>query len=399
VSTGVEDVVVVGGGIVGLATAHALLAARPGLRLQLVEKESALARHQTGRNSGVIHSGVYYKPGSLKARTVAAGRQALLRLCVEEGIAHDVCGKVIVATQPIELPELSRLRQRGQANGVRVERIDPSRLRELEPHATGIAALHVPDAAIVDFPAVCDALARRIAAAGGTITTEWEVGAIDERRDAVVVRGPAGDIEARSAVNCGGLHADELAGSPDDVRILPFRGEYYELKPSAAPLVRNMIYPVPDPAFPFLGVHFTRGVHGGVHAGPNAVLALAREGYRWGEIDRAELRAIAGFRGTRRLARRYWRTGVAELYRSWSRGAFTRALRRLVPEVSAADLVRSPAGVRAQAVDRDGRLLDDFELRETARVVHVLNAPSPAATASIEIGRLIAERLHAHLAS
>lgn len=382
------DVVVVGGGILGLATARAVLAARPTTSLVLLEQEPRLAAHQSGRNSGVLHSGIYYRPGSLKARLAVAGRTSMLAFCAEHGIAHATCGKLVVATRERELDRFAELARRAPRNGVRAEVLDATELREVEPHASGIAALHVLDTGVADFPAVCRALGELVTAGGG----ELRLGRRVERLvgDApTVVETDAGPIEARVVVNCGGLWSDVLAGSTD-VRIVPFRGEYLELVPARRHLVRALVYPVPDPAFPFLGAHLTRGVHGDVHAGPNAILALARAGYRWRDVDPAEVRALARFRGLHVLFRKYWRTGAEEMARSLSRRLMARALARLVPGIEAADLVPVPAGVRAQAVDVQGNLLDDFVIRETPGAVHLVNAPSPGATASLEIGAHVA---------
>ena len=372
-----HDIGIVGGGIVGLATADALLRAEPSLDVVLYEKEAALATHQTGRNSGVLHSGIYYRPGSLKARTTEAGRRAMLELCAAEGVAHDVCGKLIVATPADELPRLAALEERAGALGIAVERLGPDGIRDHEPHAAGIAALFVPSAALVDFAEVCRVLARRIEAAGGRIITGVR---IDE----------VASVPARRVVTCAGLHSDRLSRSTA-ARIVPFRGEYHELVPDRRSLVRDLIYPVPDPAFPFLGVHLTRSLDGSVHAGPNAVLALSREGYRWRDVSARDLAELAAFPGTWRLARRHWRTGVDEVVRSVRRSRLARDLARLVPELAVDDLVPAPSGVRAQAVSRRGDLLDDFVVEESGGAVHVINAPSPAATASLEIGRLVAE--------
>jgi L-2-hydroxyglutarate oxidase len=380
------EVAVVGGGIIGLATAHALLERRPRTRLVLLEKEAHLAMHQSGRNSGVLHSGIYYRPGSLKARLAVAGRASMVRFCVEHGIRHEISGKVIVATRDHERAALRELLRRGASNRVRVEEIDGARLRELEPDAEGIGALHVLDTGVVDFRTVCTALAGMVDDAGGRLRLGTEVLGITGG----VVTTDQGDLEADVVVNCAGLHSDELARSQDAVRIVPFRGEFHELAPEQAARVRTLIYPVPDPAFPFLGAHLTRGVDGRVHAGPNAVLALAREGYTWSRVDAAELRALWRFPGFRTLVRHYWRVGGRELIRSVSRHLLARDLSRLVPGIEARDLSPVPAGVRAQALDRDGNLLDDFVIRETRYAVHVVNAPSPAATASLEIGRHIA---------
>lgn len=391
------DVVVVGGGIIGLATARAILQARSGLDVLVLEKEPGPAAHQSGRNSGVIHSGVYYRPGSLKARTVAAGREALLDFCRTYGIAHKTIGKVIVAVEERERDGLREIQQRAMGNRVRAELIGPTQLAELEPNASGIAALHVPTAAIVDFRQVCLALVRLLDEAGGEFRPCTEVLELREGRRAVVVRTARGDIEAATTVNCAGLHADQLAAGShppgrSTLRIVPFRGEYRRLRDDRAHLVRTMIYPVPDSRFPFLGVHFTRAIGGEVHAGPNAVLALSREGYSWRDIDVSDTLGLLRFPGFRRLATRHWSTGLGEVKRSVSGAAFLRALQRLVPAVGPDDLVEAPAGVRAQAVDADGALVDDFVVEASDRLVHVLNAPSPAATASLEIGRMVAAR-------
>lgn len=385
-----------GAGIVGLATATALVTVRPDLRVLVLDKEERLAAHQSGRNSGVIHTGVYYRPGSLKARTVAVGRRAMLEFCRTEGIPTQVIGKLIVAAVYADRPSLRRLKDRADENGVPAELIGRQALTDLEPHAAGIEALHVPGAAIVDFASVCDALARRLAAAGGEVRRGRRVVGLVERDGSVTVRTEGEDVDAAVAVNCAGLQSDLLAagsvGLSGSLRIVPFRGEYYRLTEQRSHLVRSMIYPVPDPRFPFLGAHFTRAVNGEVHAGPNAVLALAREGYSWGRIDAADTWDLLRFPGFRRLARAHWRTGIGEVRRSLSKRAFVTDLRRLVPDIDAADLERAPAGVRAQAVDRTGALVDDFVVEESRRTVHVLNAPSPAATASLEVGRLVAER-------
>jgi L-2-hydroxyglutarate oxidase len=392
------DVAVIGGGIVGLATAWALVAGSRPRSVILLEKEPALGAHQSGHNSGVIHSGVYYRPGSQKAETCREGRRLLLELCAEDGIAHELCGKVIVATRADELPALERIRERGQENGVACEAIGPERLRELEPHAAGLRALHVPGAGIVDYPAVCRALARRCEARGARIVTGARVRRAELRSDQSVLVCDTGEFGARFVVSCAGLHSDRIAracGAQVAVRIVPFRGEYYGVAPQAQGLVRNLIYPVPDPSFPFLGVHFTRMVGGGLECGPNAVLALAREGYRWTDVSARDLAEALAWPGLRRLLARHWRTGFGEAWRSLSRSAFARALGRLVPEIRADDLVPAAAGVRAQALARDGSLVDDFLFVESARALHVCNAPSPAATASLAIGRRIAERVAA----
>ncbi|GAB2833209.1 L-2-hydroxyglutarate oxidase [Streptomyces chlorus] len=392
------DVLVIGGGIVGLSTAYAITRAAPGTRVTVLEKEPGPARHQTGRNSGVIHSGIYYRPGSLKARYAVRGAAEMVKFCAEYDIPHAVTGKLIVATRRDELPRLHSLVQRGRENGLTVRELGAAQIAEYEPEVEGLAAIHVGTTGICDYAAV----ARRLAAASGAeIRYGARVTRVDRRPDlGVAARTAAGDIvRGRMLVNCAGLYCDEIArltGDDPGMRIVPFRGEYYEL--ARPELVRGLVYPVPDPAFPFLGVHLTRGIDSGVHVGPNAVPALAREGYDWRTVRPRELAATLAWPGSRHLARRHWRHGTGELHRSLSRRAFTEAVRRLVPAVREADLVPAPAGVRAQAVLRDGTLADDFLIQETPRAVHVLNAPSPAATASLPIGREVARRALAELA-
>lgn len=388
------DVAVVGGGIVGAATAMAILRRRP-VSLALIEKEDRLAAHQTGNNSGVVHSGLYYKPGSLKARNCTVGREALYRFCAEHGIVAERCGKVVVATREEQLPVLEELRRRGEANGLTgLRRLRPEEIRETEPHATGIAGLLVPQTGIVDYVKVTEAYADEVRQGGGAVLLGAPVRRIVSEGGGMVLETGAGEVRCRHLVNCAGLQSDRvarLAGVEPGVRIVPFRGEYYELVPERRHLVSNLIYPVPDPEFPFLGVHFTRKVEGGVEAGPNAVLAFKREGYtRWSFSPRDLLDAIS-YGGFWRMAGGYWRMGFGELWRSWNKGAFVRALQALMPEIGGADLVPGGAGVRAQALDPDGRLVDDFRIVQAERQVHVLNAPSPAATASLSIGEAIAE--------
>lgn len=390
------DVAVIGGGIVGLATAYQLTRRHPSKKVVVLEKEDRVAAHQTGRNSGVIHSGVYYRPGSLRAENCREGKRALVDFCEREGVAYDMCGKVIVAVTDDERPRLHEIYARGQQNRVACELIGPERLRELEPHVAGVEAIYVPEAGIVDFSGVCERLAVLLRAGGHEIVFNARVRALDARRDGVVLETTVGAFEAHYAVNCAGLYSDRVAkmsGQDPEVQIVPFRGEYYELKPHARHLCRNLIYPVPDPAFPFLGVHFTRMVAGGVECGPNAVFAFAREGYAFGDVDAGELAEALAYPGFRRLAKRHWRTGLFELWRSLSKRAFVRTLQRLVPEVTTADLVPAPSGVRAQAVTPEGRLHDDFLVKETARVVNVCNAASPAATAALNVGDFVAGRL------
>lgn len=390
------DVLIVGGGLVGLATAHALRAARPGAEVLVLEKEPGLARHQSGRNSGVIHSGVYYRPGSLKARFAVRGQEALKRFCAEHGVQHAVTGKLIVATAAAELPVLAGLARRGRSNGVPVTEVGPAQIERREPGVRRArAGLLVETTGVADFPGVARALAR---ASGAHVRYGAEVVAVDRRPGLGVAVRTAPDgrtVRARVLVNCAGLHADRiarLAGDEPRLRIVPFRGEFYRLRPLASGLVRGPVYPVPDPAFPFLGVHATTGLDGEVHLGPNAVLALAREGYDWRTVRPGELAHTLAYPGVWRLAARHWRAGAGELRRSLSRRAFARAVRRLLPDVTEADLLPSPAGVRAQAVTPDGRLVDDFRFATAPHTVHVLNAPSPAATACLPIGEEIARR-------
>jgi L-2-hydroxyglutarate oxidase len=392
------DFAVIGGGIVGLSTARALLERYPGAGVVVLEKEAGWARHQTGHNSGVIHSGIYYKPGSMKARFTGEGGERLVEFCWEQGISHEICGKVIVATEPDEMPRLMNLYERGKQNGLEVEKIGPDELGELEPHATGIAALKVPSTGIVDFVGVTEAFARIVAKAGGELRTSAEVTGISEDGDGVEVRAGGKSFRALALVNCAGLHSDRVAalgGVETGMKIVPFRGEYYDLKPERRYLVKSLIYPVPDPNFPFLGVHFTRTTEGGVETGPNAVLGLAREGYEKADIRLKDLAEVLSYPAFWRLAARHWRTGAGEVLRSLSKKAFVRSLRKLVPEVEEGDLVPTEAGVRAQALTKDGTLVDDFLIVEGKRSIHVLNAPSPAATACIPIGEVIVDRVSA----
>ncbi len=389
-----DHVVVAGAGIVGLAAAYEI--GRRGHRVTVLEKEDRVAAHQSGRNSGVIHSGLYYRPGGLKATLGTAGARSMRDFAREHGIGVDICGKLVVATSDEQMPALRELLTRGLRNGVPVRMMSPAEAREHEPHVACVAALHVESTGIVDYRGVCTTLARLITEGGGEIRFGAEVTGIRAGAGAVTVDTTAGPVRADHLVNCAGLHSDRLArlaGLDPGVRIIPFRGEYFELTRDQQHLVRGLIYPVPDPALPFLGVHLTRMIHGGVHAGPNAVLALAREGYRWGRVERRDVADSLRWPGLWRLGRRYWRTGAAEVRRSLSRRRFLADLRRLVPALSDHSLVPAPAGVRAQAVRPDGSLVDDFLTVRAARQTHVLNAPSPAATAALEIGRRIAGEL------
>jgi L-2-hydroxyglutarate oxidase len=395
------DVAFIGGGIVGLATAYQLTRQHPGRRVVVLEKEAELAHHQTGHNSGVLHSGIYYKPGSLKAVNCRAGKHAMEEFCAAEGIPYEICGKVIVAVDDSELPALERIYERGQANGVDCALIDQARLAELEPHAAGIRAIHVPEAGIVNYRMVCDRLAERVRQRDGEVLTSARVTGMRANGQGLVLTSTAGDLEALQVVNCAGLQCDRvtaMSGARPAAKIVPFRGEYFELKPEAYHLCKNLIYPVPDPSFPFLGVHFTRVIGGGVECGPNAVLAFAREGYRKTDFNLADLAESLTYPGFLKLAAKYWRTGLGEIWRSVSKAAFVKALQRLLPAIRAEHLEPAPAGVRAQAVAPDGSMVDDFLIQETDRVINVGNAPSPAATASLTIGMLIVERLGPRLA-
>jgi L-2-hydroxyglutarate oxidase len=390
------DIAIIGGGILGLATAYHLTQRFPGRAVTVLEKEKRLAQHQTGRNSGVIHSGIYYTPGSLKAINCREGKASLEAFCEAEELPYDHCGKVIVATTADEIPTLRRIYQNGQANGVDCAMIGPERLREIEPHATGVQAIHVPETGIVDYTRVCLRLARNIEERDGTILTNAGVHDVTRHDRRIVLTTAQGAVEANYLVNCAGLYSDrvaQLTGVAPDVQIVPFRGEYYEVREEAEHLCRGLIYPVPDPSFPFLGVHFTRMIDGGVECGPNAVLAFAREGYRFGTINARDLMETLTFPGFLKLAAKYWRTGLGEMWRSLSRAAFAKALQRLVPEIRAEDLIPAPAGVRAQAVRPDGQMVDDFLIQEAPGIVNVCNAPSPAATASLSIGRHVVDRL------
>jgi L-2-hydroxyglutarate oxidase len=396
------DVIVVGGGILGLATAYRLLEARPALRLTILDKEPELATHQTGHNSGVLHAGLYYKPGSLKAELCREGKAALEAFADAHDIPFERCGKLVVAVSQDELPRLADLRERAVANGTPgLEEVDAGRIREIEPHVVGIRGLWSPTTGIIDFRRVAMALANEIKACGGTIETSWPVADFEVGPTEVVVRTVSGDVRTASlAIVCGGLQADRLArmtGDEPDPRIVPFRGDYYTLEPSATQLVRGLVYPVPDPRFPFLGVHFTKRIDGAVWAGPNAVLAFAREGYRRRDIRPGELLSTLAFRGFQRLATRYLRTGLAEMWRDWWKPAFVAELRKFVPEIRGDDLRFGPSGVRAQALARDGTLVDDFSLTGSRRVIHVRNAPSPAATSSLAIGQRLADMALARL--
>lgn len=391
-----HDCIIVGGGIVGLATAWSLIQRQPGIRLLLLEKETELAAHQTGRNSGVIHSGIYYKPGSFKARFAREGSRSMVEFCQQHGIKHDVCGKVIVATREAELPLLEKLYQRGLANELPVTRLTAAQVRDFEPHVHCLAGLRVPTTGIVDYRHVCAKYAELVRLAGGIIQAGTTVLKVAEVKGAHRVETSAGTHESRFLINCAGLHSDRvarLAGLRPQAKIVPFRGEYFELVPSRRHLVKTLIYPVPNPEFPFLGVHFTRMIDGSVHAGPNAVLAFKREGYHKTDFSVRDTWETLTYGGFWRLARKNLGEGWMEMRRSFSKAEFVRSLQRLIPEVQESDVVATHAGVRAQALLPDGGLVDDFLFVEAPNAMHVCNAPSPAATASLQIGRAVAEKV------
>ncbi len=392
-----SDVIVVGAGIVGLATAHALLNRRPGLTVTVLDKEAALARHQTSHNSGVVHSGIYYRPGSLRARLCVSGVARLREFCAAHDLPYQEVGKVVVATDASELPRLETLFDRGTANGVPdLELVDQVRLKEIEPHAAGLRAIYSPRTAIADFPAVAERLAELFQAAGGEVRLGVRVEGMKATGSGVTVSTDHGPLETRYVITCAGVQADRIArqagADVSDVRIVPFRGEYYLLRQERQHLVKGLIYPVPDPALPFLGVHLTRTVHGEVEAGPNAVFALSRDGYGAFDVRLADVADAVAFPGLWTMATKFWRVGAYELYRSFSKTAFVEALQRLVPELNMADVHRGGSGVRAQALGKDGKLLDDFVIRESERALHVINAPSPAATASLAIAEHLVDQ-------
>lgn len=387
------DIAIIGGGIVGMATALAL-SNQTSARIVVLEAEKKLAAHQTGNNSGVIHSGIYYKPGSLKARNCVEGRQALYQFCQEHNIRHENCGKVIVATTPDELPRLEALVERGQANGLTgLRRLTPEEIKEYEPYTTGLAGIFVPQTGIVDYVQVVEKYAELFRAQGGEIFTNSTFQSVTRKADELILHTSSGEVKSRFLINCGGLYSDRIAkkcGVNPGLQIIPFRGEYYDIIPEKHYLVKNLIYPVPDPRFPFLGVHFTRRVTGGIEAGPNAVLAFKREGYKMTDISIPDMLYYATFIGFWRMGLKYWRMGFDEFYRSLSKRAFVSALQRLIPDLGMEDVHRSGAGVRAQALEPNGALVDDFRIVEAPGMIHVLNAPSPAATASLSIGKTIA---------
>jgi L-2-hydroxyglutarate oxidase len=389
------DFAIVGGGIVGLSTGMALSEKYPEAKILVLEKEKQWAHHQTGHNSGVIHSGIYYKPGSFKAKFAKAGSQSMVEFCQKHNIEHDICGKVIVATKPEELPIMDNLFQRGLDNGLAISKISPAELKEIEPHVAGLGAIRVPMAGIVNYKQVTETFAKIIAERGGELRLNTRVQNLHETKDLVTIETNQGTFTSRLLINCAGLHSDRVANMivKTDMKIVPFRGEYYELKPEKRYLVKNLIYPVPNPQFPFLGVHYTRMIGGHVEAGPNAVLAFAREGYTKKDINLKDLAEVLTYPGFLKLAGKFWKEGMEEMVRSFSKAAFVKSLQQLIPEITGDDLEVAPAGIRAQALKSDGSLVDDFHIIHGQSSVHVCNAPSPAATASIQIGKSIANQI------
>lgn len=396
------QIAIIGGGIVGLATAWRLLEQNPRLSVCVLEKEDRVADHQTGHNSGVIHSGIYYRPGSLRALNCRTGYEALIRFCDTHGVPYEICGKIIAATREWELPQLDRIMAHGQANGLTgIRRISAAETREIEPHVAALESIWVPQTGIISYRRVAEKYAELIRERGGEVRTGFRVAAIRQTPEGIVISGPAGEVQTRVIVNCAGLYSDKVAAMTGQdirgIRILPFRGEYYLLKPEKQYLVRNLVYPVPNPEFPFLGVHYTRMIEGGIEAGPNAVFAFRREGYSRWDVHFGELAETLAFPGFLKMARKHWRFGLDEFKRSFSKQAFVTALQHLIPEVGYEDLERGGAGVRAMACDAQGNLIDDFVVLESRNVVNVCNAPSPAATASLAIGKYVADKALAHV--
>lgn len=392
------DVIIIGGGIVGLATALQIKQQRPGLSVMVIEKEDHVAAHQTGHNSGVIHSGLYYKPGSLKATNCIRGYRMLLDFCDQESIPYDLCGKIVVATKVEEIAQLDTLFERGRQNGLGgLRKLTGTEMREIEPHVNGVAGIFVPQTGIIDYAQVTDRYAQKFQGLGGEMHLGERVEQITAGSTLSIVVTNKGSYETKLVVNCAGLYSDKIAQltqrEPIGLQIVPFRGEYFKIRPEKHYLVKNLIYPVPDPNFPFLGVHFTRMIHGGVEAGPNAVLAFGREGYRKSDINAKELYETLAWPGFQKVAVKYWQMGLGEMYRSFSKSAFTKALQALIPEIQENDLMEGGAGVRAQACDRTGGLLDDFSIIETNKAINVCNAPSPAATSSLSIGQTVSEKV------
>lgn len=389
-----DRVVIIGGGIVGLATAYQLLIKKPGLKVLVLEKDAVPGNHQTSHNSGVIHSGIYYKPGSLKAKNCFRGYQLMIDFCQNQNIKYEICGKVIVATSELEIPQLEELWRRGHENGLEnLKLLDSDELREIEPHVAGIRGISVPQTGIIQFRDVAEKLVVLIRSMGGLVQFNEKVKSLRDINDEIIIFSEKNEYKSDMVINCAGLFCDRIAnsiGHNDNIRIIPFRGEYWELKKEKCNLVKNLIYPVPNPNFPFLGVHFTRMINGGIELGPNAVLAFSREGYKKSDIDLYDLWQSLSWSGFHKVAKKYWRDGASEMYRSFSKNAFAESARKLIPEIETNDLMPGGSGVRAQACDRDGKLIDDFLIVEEARFTHILNAPSPAATSSLAIGEKVA---------
>jgi L-2-hydroxyglutarate oxidase len=391
------DICIIGGGIVGLATAYQVSQKYPKLSLAVIEKESSLAKHQTGHNSGVLHTGIYYKPGSLKAVNCRNGKKAMEAFCKEQGIEHELCGKIIVALNEEEIPRMQNIFQRGQENGVNCKVISREEMLEIEPHVAGVQAIHVPECGIVNYKQVCHRLGEIIAKKEeNKLLLGHAVIGMQTQTDGLIITTNKAEIECKHAINCAGLHSDRitrLGGQKPPAKIIPFKGEYYELEKQAKHLCKNLIYPVPDPAFPFLGVHFTRMIDGSVECGPNAVLALGREAYGKFDLNLRDLSESLTYLGFQKMAMKHWKMGWGEMWRSYNKGAFVKALQRLIPEIESKHLTFAPAGIRAQAVSPEGALVDDFLIEENERIINVCNAPSPAATASINIGKTILAKL------
>jgi len=391
------DVIIIGGGIVGLSTAYRLMLSKPGIKLAIIEKEASLAAHQTGHNSGVIHSGIYYKPGSLKAKNCISGYNMLLDFCNENNIKYDLCGKLIIASNDAEITELDKLYIRGQENGLnKIKYVERDEIANYEPHVKGVRGINVPYTGIIDFTDVCIKLAEKCEELGADIFLSHQVENINKKSGFVEIVTAQKTFATSQLVNCGGLYCDKIAAMTQksiDTRVIPFRGEYYMLKPAKRHLVKNLVYPVPDPNFPFLGVHFTRMIDNSVEAGPNAVFAFKREGYAMSDVDLVEMCESLFWPGFRKVMQKYWKTGIGEFYRSFSKPAFTKALQKLIPEVQEDDLIPAESGVRAQACDKFGGLIDDFKIIEESGIIHILNAPSPAATSGLAIGQSITEMI------
>ena len=391
------DIAVIGAGLVGLATAYQLMVAKPHLNILIIDKEDGVAKHQSGHNSGVIHSGIYYKPGSLKAQNCIAGYQSILEFAQQHNIPYDICGKIIVATEKKELKGLHNIYERGLQNKLSgIKKLSAEESREIEPHCAALESIYVPQTGIIDYPKMAEKILELFKELGGEIAFNHEVTKIEQRNDGLIIETNRNSFPTVKLVSCGGLFSDRIATlteEENDLRIIPFRGEYFKLKPERESLVKHLIYPVPDPEFPFLGVHFTRMIGGGIEAGPNAVLAFKREGYKFSDFSFKDMGQTLAWPGFWKIVAKYGQTGMGEIYRSLSKAAFTRSLQKLIPEINQDDLIEGGAGVRAQACDKKGNLIDDFNILQNGNIIHVRNAPSPAATSSLSIGKLISEKI------